>query len=478
MYNFGLFAFLSFFIPALITDINAQYQLINAFPKMNFLQPLDLQHPPDGTDRLFVVTQPGVIYYFANDSSVQKPTVFLNIQDKVRSGGEMGLLGMAFHPDFKNNGYFYINYTTGDPLKSVIARYTVIPNADSADRNSELVILEVDQPYQNHNAGQLAFGPDGYLYIGFGDGGSGGDPHNNAQNRASFLGKMHRIDVNKTQSGKNYGIPADNPYVGNSQGFLEEIYAYGLRNPWRYSFDPVTKWLWVADVGQDQWEEIDIVHKGGNYGWRIMEGLHCYNPPSGCDTAGLIKPVWEYGHNPEGGNSISGGYVYRGNSLTQLTGKYIYADFVSGRIWALTYNGSDPAANTLLVKSEKNISSLGIDKNNELYFCSFDGFIYKLKYSVPVSVPGEHPKEYGLYDNYPNPFNPQTTISFDIKEKGNVKLLIYDMEGKVVETLYNGIMDSGKFELEWDASSFPSGIYIYELTAGDFKAAKKMVFLK
>ncbi|MDP4191527.1 MAG: PQQ-dependent sugar dehydrogenase [Bacteroidota bacterium] len=458
---------------------NAQYQLSNAFPKLNFLQPLDLQQPDDGTNRLFVVTQQGKIYVFSNDSTTAKAKVFLDLSDKVKAGGELGLLGMVFHPDFKNNPYFYVDYTLDDTLRSRISRFTITSsNPDSADKNSETILLEVNQPFPNHKAGQLAFGPDGYLYVGFGDGGSGGDPFNNAQNNTVILGKMLRIDVNKSQNGKNYSIPTDNPFVGNTKGYREEIYAYGLRNPWRFSFDPVTKWLWVADVGQDLWEEIDIMTKGGNYGWRIMEGKHCYNPSSNCDTTGLIEPIWEYGHNEQGGRAITGGYVYRGKALPQLYGKYIFADFVAGKIWALSYDGKSQATNELIINSEKNISSFGIDRSNELFVCSFDGNIYRLVSLGPTSVAGEQPRTYGLYDNFPNPFNPQTTITADIMEKGNVKLLIYDLEGKVVDTLFNGIMEPGKYQFHWDASNFPSGVYIYELTAGNFKAAKKMVLVK
>jgi len=329
-----------------------------------------------GIDRIFVVTQEGVIYVLRNDPGVKTKKVFLDLKDKVISGGEMGLLGLAFHPDYINNGSFYVNYTAPSPLRSVIARYTVSQSdPDEANKNSEVILLEVNQPYQNHNAGQLAFGPDGYLYIGFGDGGSGGDPQNNAQNYSSLLGKMLRIDVNVPEATRRYSIPPDNPYVGNIKGMREEIWAGGLRNPWRYSFDPITGNLWVADVGQDLWEEIDIIKKAGNYGWRFMEGLHCYKPQS-CDTTGLIMPVWEYPHNDEtGGYSITGGFVYRGSKMDNLFGKYVYADFVSGRIWALTYDGRNQAKNELLLNSRKNISSFGIDQNQELFICSFDGNI-------------------------------------------------------------------------------------------------------
>lgn len=466
-----------FFLILLPAFCTAQYKLKQAFPALSFLQPTDFQQPPDGSNRNFVLTQQGIIYVFPNDSSVQKAKVFLDLTGKVKYGGELGLLGLAFHPDYKNNGYFYINYTTDNPLRSIIARFSVLSgNPDSADAASQFNILELNQPYENHNAGQLAFGKDGYLYIGFGDGGGGGDPLNNGQNRKVLLGKMLRIDVNKTSAAGNYSIPPDNPFVGNSEGFREEIYAYGLRNPWRFSFDPATDWLWVADVGQDLWEEVDILKKGGNYGWRIMEGLHCYNPPN-CDTAGLIKPIWEYGHNSEGGNSISGGYVYRGRNFPELIGKYIYADFVSGRIWALSYNGTTPAENKLLIQSGKNISTFGVDSSKELFVCAFDGQIYKLASNL-VFVKSEKPMEYNLGNNFPNPFNLATEITVDIKESGEAKLEIFDTNGKKIDLIYEGRLEPGSYKFEWDAGNNPSGVYIYQLTTGNFKAAKKMVLAK
>ena len=372
-----------FFTACLATnaDENKQYKLQNAFPKLSFDNPVDLQHAGDGTNRIFVVSQKGLIYVFKNTSSVKSAKIFLDIRDKVKYGSELGLLGLAFHPDYKNNGYFYVNYTASDPLRSVIARYTVRPkNRNSANKNSERILLEVNQPYSNHNGGQLAFGTDGYLYIALGDGGSGGDPQNNGQNRSSLLGKMLRIDVNCTSGNKNYCIPSENPFVGNTQGYKEEIYAYGLRNPWRFSFDPVTGWLWAGDIGQDDWEEIDIIEKGKNYGWRIMEGNHCYNPSSDCNTSGLTLPIWEYEHEDHGNCSITGGYVYRGTKFSELYGKYIYGDYCSGRIWALSYDGTNTVTNTLLLKEDIQISSFGIDKDNELYICDLNGKVYKLAY--------------------------------------------------------------------------------------------------
>ncbi|MGE5431865.1 MAG: PQQ-dependent sugar dehydrogenase [Syntrophomonadaceae bacterium] len=473
------FAAVLLFLCAFSNNFEAQFKIKPAFPNLSILQPLDFQQPDDGTNRIFVVTQKGIIYVFPNDTSVSQAKVLLDIEDKIVYGGEMGLLGMAFDPDFKNNGYFYINYTAPSQLRSVIARYTVSKsNPDQADPNSRFILMELLQPFENHNAGQLAFGPDGYLYIGFGDGGSGGDPFNNGQNKATFLGKMLRIDVRQTQGSLNYSIPPDNPFVGNSQGIKEEIWAIGFRNPFRYSFDPVTKWLWVGDVGQDKWEEVDVVEKGKNYGWSIMEGFHCFKPSTGCDSTGLTEPIWEYGHDSSGGISIIGGYVYRGKKFPLLYGKYIYADFGSGRIWALTYDGTKPAQNFLVLNTQKNIASLGRTLDNELYFCAYDGKIYTLDYLDGTYVPQEKPDTFGLSENFPNPFNSATAFNVSIKERSDVRLEVYDIAGKLISTIFSGTMEPGKYKLSWDGTNFPSGVYIYQIKAGDFQDSKKMVLLK
>ncbi len=250
----------------------AQLEIEMAFAELRFTRPVDLQHAGDGSDRLFVVEQAGVIQVFANDPSVASASVFLDIEDRVDDrDNEEGLLGLAFHPDFANNGFFYVDYTASNPSRTVIARYQVDPNdPNRADRDSEVIVLETGQPAGNHNGGQIAFGPDGFLYIALGDGGGGGDTFGNGQNPSTLLGSILRIDVDNPSNDRNYGIPADNPFVGNTQGFQEEIYAYGLRNPWRFSFDPETGRLWTGDVGQRSFDEIVIVENGGNYGWNTM----------------------------------------------------------------------------------------------------------------------------------------------------------------------------------------------------------------
>lgn len=355
---------------------DATLSLVPAFPNLNFNRPVDLQHAGDESDRLFVVEQRGVITVFQNDIETRDKNVFLNIEQRVKdSGNEEGLLGLAFHPDFKSNGYFYVNYTASGPNRTIISRFEVSPtNPNQANPESELILLEIPQPYSNHNGGQIAFGPDGFLYIAVGDGGSGGDPHGHGQNRQTLLGTILRIDVDQKQGYLNYAIPSDNPFAGNSQGFREEIYAYGLRNPWRFSFDPATNQLWTGDVGQNAYEEVDIIEKGGNYGWNIMEGTHCFRPSSGCPTEELKLPVWEYGRSE--GTSITGGFVYRGAKFPQLLGRYIYGDFASGRIWGLDISDADNPKNTELARASS-IASFGVDQSQELYICSFDGKIYK-----------------------------------------------------------------------------------------------------
>ena len=372
-----LFTGILFFITG--TNLKAQFVLQQAYPGLTFSNPVDLQHATDGTDRIFVVEQSGIIKVFENNGNTTTSKVFLNITDRVTSGGETGLLGLAFHPDYSNNGYFYVDYTTPNPLRTHISRFQVTSNPDSADKNSELVVLEVAQPFANHNGGRVIFGPDGYLYIGFGDGGSEGDPNDMGQNRTVLLGKILRIDVNNPSGGLNYGIPPDNPFVGNPNGWREEIYSWGMRNPWRFSFDPVTNWLWCGDVGQNTWEEVDTITIGGNYGWRCYEGNHPYNL-SGCNGTDYRFPIWEYSHT--GGNcSISGGYIYRGMRRPELTGTYVYGDYCSGQIWSLNYSGAS-ISNSLLTTSPSSILSFGVDINNEFYVLCSNGKIYEFQPAI------------------------------------------------------------------------------------------------
>lgn len=348
--------------------------------------PVAVTHAGDGSGRLFITQQGGSILIF--DGQQVRPTPFLDIQSLILSGGERGLLSVAFHPDYAVNGWFYVNYTdlNGD---TVVARYQISSDPDIADPTSAQVVLTIAQPFANHNGGQLKFGPDGYLYVGMGDGGSGGDPQNHAQNLGSLLGKMLRIDVDGALA---YGIPPDNPFVGNPDA-LPEIWALGLRNPWRFSFDRLTGDLWIADVGQNQFEEINFQPAGSpggeNYGWRLMEGNGCFNPATGCDDGSLTLPVLEYDHAQ--GCSVTGGYRYRGLRNPSLAGIYFYGDFCTGRVWGASVQGNGAWMETLLLDTNLNISAFGEDEEGELYVTHLsptNGALYLVSEAPTSSQPG------------------------------------------------------------------------------------------
>ncbi len=377
------------------TEASSQgVQLVNAFPNFTFTKPLFLTHSNDGTNRIFVVQQDGLIKVFPNDSTATSTITFLNISSKLSStGGEQGLLGLAFHPNYDSNGYFYVNYTAPSPRRTVVARYSVSStNPNVADPLSEFIIVEINQPYSNHNGGMIAFGLDGYLYIGMGDGGSGNDPLNNGQDSTKLLGKMLRIDVNDTTATQHYVIPSDNPFAGNTQGYREEIWALGMRNPFRFSFDPATGQLWAGDVGQVTREEVDLIERGKNYGWKIMEGSICRPGGGVCDTTGLTLPVKDYGRGL--GTTVTGGYIYRGYRRPDLAGAYIYGDFGSGRIWMLRYENGQLTADSLLINTSYLISSFGVDEDQELYVCSYS---YSGNTSIYRFAPlNEPPSAFGL----------------------------------------------------------------------------------
>jgi glucose/arabinose dehydrogenase len=339
--------------------------------------PVDVQQPPDGTGRLFIVEQAGMIRIV--QGGVLLSTPFLDIRSLVTSGGETGLLGLAFHPGYAQNRRFFLNYTrtVAGQLQSVIAEFQASATDPNAADLAETILLVIDQPFSNHNGGQLVFGPDGYLYMGFGDGGSGGDPPGNGQNLGTLLGKILRIDVNSTQP---YAVPQDNPFVGQV-GAAPEVWAYGFRNPWRFSFDRTSGRLFVGDVWQDSYEEVDLVTKGGNYGWNIMEGAHCYPPPTtGCNMTGLTLPIAEYSHSE--GIAITGGYVYRGSGIPALGGTYVFGDYGSGRIWGLTENPPGTWTRTQLLGTNLSISSFGQDARGELYVVDFTGALYRIRQAM------------------------------------------------------------------------------------------------
>jgi glucose/arabinose dehydrogenase len=530
--------------------------------------PLFVASPPQSPTTLFILEQhTGKIKIFKNGAIL--PTPFLNIHDRVGdTGSERGLLGLAFHPDYSINGYFYVDYTNYSG-NTVVSRFHVSANPDIADPSSESILLSINQPYPNHNGGMLAFGlNDGYLYIGMGDGGSGGDPGNRAQNDNELLGKILRIDVD---NGTPYGIPPSNPYVG-IQGKRPEIWAKGVRNPWRFSFDRQTADIYIADVGQDTWEEIDFQPAsstgGENYGWRLMEGAHCFNPSTNCDPGGLTYPIHEYNHST--GCSITGGYNYRGRIMPQVSGTYFFADYCSNQIWSFNYV-NDSLRNFVERTSELapngglsigSISSFGEDGYGEVYITDLDGGeIFKIVARNPGVIRGQvtnslnqpitgvmvmirqtakidttdingqysltglgdgafdvrfsHPQyrdttysnlmvtpsdttqanmilplitgikdqnalpsDFELNQNYPNPFNASTNIGYALQSDSHVNLNVYNVAGTKICTLVNQFESAGYHQVAWNATEIPSGVYIYNISAGEYKAAKKLIVLK
>lgn len=363
---------------------NQSIALVPAFPDVSFVGLIRLLQAPGDDSRWFAVEQRGMVWVFDNDPNVDTATLFIDITARVDSGPtEAGLLGMAFHPDWGTNGNYevFLSYTrTGAPLESYVSRFYSLDNGITLDDSVEDVIMTMSQPYSNHNGGNIEFGPDGNLYAGWGDGGSGGDPLDNAQNTWNLLGTITRVDVD---GGTPYAIPATNPFAANgvcTQGVggapCPEIFAWGLRNPWRWSFDGLTGDLWAGDVGQGAIEEVDVIDSGSNYGWRCREGSTVFDNSGNC-PAGLVDPITEYDHGD--GRSITGGYVYRGSAIPDLRGYYVFGDFVSGRIWAITASSGTGSTADELLRTSLSISSFAVDNDDELYVLDYAaGDIYQI----------------------------------------------------------------------------------------------------
>ncbi len=389
----------SLFLPFVLIAAEAipTLELRPAWPNLKVARPLALEPAPDGSGRLFLAEQVGRILILPKNRAATNTLTFFDITArKTYVKDEEGLLGLAFHPKFKANGKFYVFYSQQEPLRSVVSEFTVSKNdPNKADPASERILLTIERPFWNHDGGALLFGKDGYLYISHGDGGQRDDPNDNAQNLTTLLGKILRIDVDSRTGPLAYGIPKDNPFAGRT-GTRGEIWAFGLRNVWRMSFDRETGGLWAADVGQDKWEEINLIAKGGNYGWKVREGFHPWKE-SAHKHSPYLDPVLEYAHTlalmketsfseHSPGLSITGGYVYRGKKIPALQGAYVYGDYKSGTIWALRYDGKKVTANGQIVKPNpvRTVASFAEDADGELYVLLLSGQI--LEFAAPIKA--------------------------------------------------------------------------------------------
>ncbi len=458
----------------------AEVDLQNAFPGLpEFSFPTELRDPMDGTSRLFMCEKAGAIWVFDNDPAVTTKKLFMDLTPYVNSYWECGLLGLEFDPGYDSTGVFYAFYTTSGVLTSRLSRFHVsASDPDAGDLGSEEVLIEIPQTNSCHKSGCLQFGPDNYLYVTIGDDCLGWP----AQDRTSLKGKMLRLDVRDQPPG-TYAIPPNNPFVGNPNGWREEIWAYGFRNTWRFSFDSESERLWAGDVGEATWEEVNLIQRGRNYGWWKMEGAQCYPNPAVCDTAGMnaVLPIAQFQHLSELGESVTGGYVYRGHTCPSLWGKYVYADYVNGTMWALSYDGVSANVEEIQPASERPYNFLctfGVDHTGELYVVTLWGDIYRM-IDLTTGVDDRTPPATTLRA-LPNPFQTSTTWEFSVPVAGDARIDVYDVNGRRVRVLtsratantrltWNGTDDAGR--------ELASGIYFARLTVDGRTVAHQRVVL-
>ncbi len=447
-----------------------------AFPLLGpFSWPVDIQNAGDKSHRLFVVEKTGKIWVFDDDPAVTTKTLFLDMTSKVRTDGSNGLLALAFHPGYDSTGTFFVMYNTITPNLSRWSRFNVsAADPNVADPLSETILFEIPQTNTCHKGCALAFGPDGYLYTSIGDDCQGWP----GQDRTTLMGKLLRIDVDNVAPPLPYAIPPDNPLVGNPNGWREEIFAWGFRNPWRFSFDSETGRIYLGDVGESKWEEVNIIEKGRNYGWIKMEGNQCYPNPASCDTLGMnaVLPIHQYPHLNEVGNAIIGGYVYRGPTLPALWGKYVYADVGEGT-FALWHDGVSWISQLIEVNNpSRQYSTFGVDESGELYVASIFGPLYR--FVDTASDVGTSPPALSL-EAHPNPFQTATTFRFVEPFDGEGEIYIYNVRARRVATLplssqagsvtWNGLGDQGQ--------ELASGVYFAQLHVGGRMVATRQVVI-
>lgn len=481
----------------LASRAQAQFTLQPVLQEVILNAPVDLQFLDDGSNRLFVVERDGRILAVENYARGGAAQVFLDIRDRVHASVEEGLLGLAFHPDFDDDGRFFVYYVADKPRRSVLASFELSESDPNyADPESQNVLLEFEQPYPQHQAGQLRFGPDGYLYIATGDGGGFSENRGTGEDLTTLFGSILRIDVDQSSGGRHYAIPAGNPFAGNDEGFRQEIWAYGLRNPWRFSFDKNvfatpdrsdSLRIWAADVGSGSYEEVNLVEKGKNYGWSAMEGIRCHGLEPNCDPSGRTPPVWEYGHDL--GTAVIGGFVYRGSKMPSLEGRYIYGDFTSGRVWALTSVGDTTWNNEELLRADSiRMFTFGEDVDGELYVAGAvqrRAVIYKLATDQISDMDDEQlPTAVVLGGNHPNPFQGETVISYTLSRSASVELTVYDALGREVSTLVDEFRPPGIDHVVWKGTdesgrSVAPGLYLYRLvTDGRSTAEGQMILVR
>lgn len=453
------------FLLSFAAALSAQPKIELIAHATGFTRPVDIAHC--GDSRLFIVEQRGYIWV-VDSTGNRLPNPFLNIDPRVRSNGnEQGLLGLAFPPDYAQSGEFYVYYTRETDGATRVSRFSLLNgNPNEADPNSEEILLAQSQPFNNHNGGCIKFGPDGYLYIGLGDGGSGGDPQNHGQTPKSLLGKILRIDVNGAAPGLAYAIPPDNPFVADT-AFRPEIWSWGWRNPWRFSFDRLTGDMWIGDVGQNAREEVDFEPAGAggrNYGWRCFEGLASYNTNGCLPAAAYTAPVFEYA-NPSLGRSITGGFIYRGSQYPDLDGYYFFSDYVSGRWWATRQNPDGTFTTGLVGQFAGNqYSSYGEDRHGELYVAALSqGTIYKIK---SMSVATEMPDNVTNFSLAPNPTDSTVRVGLELKKRAQVILTLLDARQSRV---YAKKVSGQRIDEVIDLSLLPVGTYflVVELENGN-----------